>query len=381
MHELSPEQARLLAQKYLDGTITPKEKQLFDSWYQSAPDTLEWDDAAITSEEVLQQRMLQQIEAGMPRPAVTPLYKRLAPVAAIAAAIAGIAVLSILWWRQPAHKAPAAPMATVQHDRPPGKSGAILTLADGSTVALDEAQQGQVATQGAIHIQNQKGRLSYTGGKTNSEATAMNTITTPVSRQYQLVLAEGTKVWLNASSSLRFPAAFNGKERIVELTGEAYFEVAASVHAPFTVKVNGIDIQVLGTRFNVNAYAEEEAVKTTLVQGAVKVEKGAVQQLLSPGEQAAIAGDKVKITHPDIEAVTGWVNGSFVFKKTDIKTAMSQIARWYDLDVTYKGDMTGITLSGDISRDVYASSLLKALELTGTVRFNIEGRNITVMPH
>jgi len=380
MDELSPEQAKLLAQKYLDGTISTEEKQLFDAWYQSVPDTLQWDDATVTSEAMLQQRLLQNIESRMQFRAVRPLYKRLAPVAAVAPAVAGIAVLSVLWWKQPAGNKPEPQPATALADRPPGKSGAVLTLADGSTIALDEAQQGQVATQGAIHIQNRKGQLTYTGDKAGSDAAAVNTITTPVGRQYQLVLAEGTKVWLNASSSLRFPAAFTGKERAVELTGEAYFEVAASAHAPFTVKVNGVNVQVLGTRFNVNAYAEESDVKTTLVEGAVKVEKGTVQQLLSPGEQAVITGSKLKITHPDIDAVTGWVNGSFIFKKTDIKTAMSQIARWYDLDVRYKGDMSGITLSGDISRDVYVSSLLKALELTGTVKFSIEGRNITVMP-
>jgi ferric-dicitrate binding protein FerR (iron transport regulator) len=231
-----------------------------------------------------------------------------------------------------------------------------------------------------VTAQNSGGPLT-----THHSPLAYNTIATPRGGQYQLVLADGSKVWLNASSGLRYPTAFTGKERRVELTGEGYFEVAKNASMPFHVQVNQMDVEVLGTHFNINAYDDESAVKTTLLEGSVKVVKRETANVkenpivLQPGQQAEMKPHSpLAINHsPNIEEVMAWKNGLFQFKAAGIETVLRQAARWYDVEFVYKGNIPE-KFSGQISRSANAEQLLKILELTGKVKFEINGKTIIV---
>jgi ferric-dicitrate binding protein FerR (iron transport regulator) len=220
-------------------------------------------------------------------------------------------------------------------------------------------------------------------------------MSTPRGGQYKLRLADGTDVWLNAASTIRYPTDFKGKERRVEISGEVYFEVthqqsADGKQVPFFVDIlptplqSKSTIEVLGTHFNINAYPDELIVKTTLLQGSVKVSHGAASEILSPGQQARIndLADNVTISvadNADTEEAVAWKNGLFQFNKTDIQTLMRQLARWYDIDVRYEGPIPGLLTTGKAPRDISLNSMLKILALSD-VHFKIDGKNVTVMP-
>lgn len=279
------------------------------------------------------------------------------------------------------------PVSPSQNDRPPGSDGAILTLADGRRIVLDSAQNGVVSQQGNLNVIKNGGQVIYTKQGIVDETT-YNTMTTQRGKQFQLVLADGSKVWLNAASSIRFPTSFIGKERKVEITGEAYFEVAKNPSMPFKVYISptpgeaeGALVEVLGTYFNVNAYDDEQAIKTTLLEGSVKVTKGGASRLLKPGQQAQLPqkGEIILINKVDVEAVVAWKNGRFMFDGSDMKTIMAQVMRWYDVDVVYEGTMPERFFSADISRNTHLSVFLKVLE-ESDIHFRIEGRKLIVMP-
>ena len=318
------------------------------------------------------------------------------------AVAAAILLLSAgAWWWLSHNRTPDAAVAV--NDVAPGGNGAILTLADGRQIELDSTNNGFSATDGhAKIVKGSKDQLTYnatdgdagtpgaataTNAATATRATAdksailvYNTLSTPRGRKISVVLADGTKVWLNAASSIKFPTVFSGNQRQVEIRGEAYFEVAANVKKPFIVKKMGSDyeVQVLGTQFNINAYDDEDLIKTTLLEGAVRIKN----KILRPGQQAVAGKDQDEVTVvPNVNTgeVMSWKNGVFNFDRADIHTVMRQIARWYDVDVEYKGTITR-HFGGTISQDVNVSQVFKMLELTGAVRFTIEGRKITVMP-
>ncbi len=270
--------------------------------------------------------------------------------------------------------------ANTLKDIAPGGNKAILTLADGTQIILDSAANGNLTNQGNTKIIKLDGKLAYNSTGNSSEI-LYNTITTPNGGQYQLILEDGSKVWLNAASSLRFPSAFVGKQRNVELTGEAYFEVAKNAAMPFNVLVNNMNVQVLGTHFNVMAYKDESEIKTTLLEGAVKVTSGSAVGLLKPGKQARLDNSgNIKIADADIETEMAWKNGLFLFDYTDIKIIMRQLNRWYDADISFEGNITNKTFTAQITRDTNLSAVLKKLELTGGIHFKIEGKKILVMP-
>ncbi|HEY0273926.1 MAG TPA: FecR domain-containing protein [Chitinophaga sp.] len=304
-----------------------------------------------------------------------------------AAALTGAALLIGGLLYRNARKAPAA---TAQHmpDRPkgitPGTDKATLTLADGSTIPLDSAHTGALGRQGGASVTNNGQGLAYNATGTGSEV-LYNTVSTPRGGQYQLTLADGSKVWLNAASSIRFPTAFTGGERNVEISGEAYFQVAPNARKPFHVAIAGrpdVKVNVLGTSFNVMAYTDEKAITTTLETGAVQVLHQEHAQLLQPGYNASLAGnaEQFTIAPADLEQALAWKDGKFRFHDTNIQTIMRQIARWYDVDVQYRGDVSGLAFSGLISRRENAPALLRILEATHSVRFEITQNNITVIP-
>jgi transmembrane sensor len=262
----------------------------------------------------------------------------------------------------------------------PGGNHAILTLADGTKIVLDSIQNGNIKA-GSAKINKKGALLVYDASSAigKSAPVVYNTLATPRGGQYQLILPDGSKVWLNASSSIRFPTAFTGSQRDVELTGEAYFEVAKNKEKPFHVNVNGMQVEVLGTHFNVNAYADEGNIKTSLLEGSVKIKSGQASGLLKPGEQGILDknANNVEIKKADMNEVMAWKNGLFEFDGASITTIMQEISRWYDVDVIYEGEIPVRRFEGKISRDAQLSDVLKILELSN-VKFMVEGKKIIV---
>jgi len=267
----------------------------------------------------------------------------------------------------------------VKADIAPGGTKAVLTLADGSKLVLNNAKNGVLSTQAGTHVVKHDSLISYKATKLSSRQVSYNTITIPNGGQYQLILADGTRVWLNAASSLRFPTAFTGENRTVELTGEAYFEVAKNKDKPFNVKTATQTVQVLGTHFNINAYSNEATVKTTLLEGSVKVFSANAVVMIRPGQQSVLINNGTFAVKDDLDTdeIVAWKNGLFQFNEADIQTIMRQIARWYDIDVEFKGKLPADLYRGKISRNVNVSQVLKILELSG-INFTIEGRKIIV---
>ena len=272
----------------------------------------------------------------------------------------------------------------------PGSNKAVLTLADGSVITLDSAANGQLTQQGSSQvIKTKSGELVYektaqnSGGSltTHHSPLTYNMLVIPRGGQYQLTLPDGSKGWLNAASSIRYPVTFTGNERRVELTGEAYFEVAKDARKPFHVVTPTQDIEVLGTHFNVNAYANEPAVKTTLLEGSVKVKAGNLV-VLKPGEQSELSGANSQLTtnhSPDLEQIMAWKNGFILFNKADIKSIMRQVERWYNVDVVFEGDVPQRTFTGGIARSARLSELLRLFEVS-KVKFRMEDKKLIVTP-
>jgi ferric-dicitrate binding protein FerR (iron transport regulator) len=263
----------------------------------------------------------------------------------------------------------------------PGGNKALLTLADGSIIALDNSPNGALAQQGNTKILKLNGKLAYENLKLSPRKILYNTISTPRGGQYQIILPDGTAVWLNAATYMRFPTAFTGKERRVEISGEAYFEVATNKAMPFIVSVNGSAIKVFGTHFNVMAYTDEPVLKTTLFEGSVEFYNSGMSAALKPGQQAELNshGQIRVINDADIQEIMAWKNGYFYFERANIETVMRQIARWYNIDVVYQNRKTADLFHADIPRNTSLSEVLKALEIAGGVKFKLEGHTITVI--
>ncbi|HTN37615.1 MAG TPA: FecR domain-containing protein [Arachidicoccus sp.] len=254
----------------------------------------------------------------------------------------------------------------VQSDILPGHSGAILHLSNGQKILLDSLQNGALAAQGNVQVIKKNGALEYIG---NSDRLIYNTVTTNRGRQWQLTLSDGTKVWLNAESSIRYPLSFNGKERNVEITGEAYFEVVHNAKHPFKVLVKNQVIEDLGTTFNINAYKAN--VTTTLLSGSLRVHLADRSALLKPGQQARV-DNAIHLRYAvNTEAITAWKNGLFQFDNADLQTIMEQIGRWYNVAVAYSGQPRIRMFSGKIPRDMPLSDVLKILKQLG-VHFEVQ---------
>ena len=271
----------------------------------------------------------------------------------------------------------AAPLANII----PGSNKARLTLANGTVIALNGARNGQLATQkNGIVNKTRDGEVVYQSNSHPAAAgiTEFNTIATPRGGQYTIVLPDGSKVWLNATSSLKFPVAFTGTTRNVELVGEAYFEVAKDKNKPFKLTVNGATVEVLGTHFNVMAYSEETKIRTTLLEGSVRISKGDKSGLLKPGQQADIdRQNNIRINEADVEQAMAWKNGYFKFNRDNIQTIMRQLSRWYDIDVAYEGQIPEDEFVGKIRRSVNLSEVLKVLEMSN-VHFKIVNKKLIV---
>jgi len=366
-----------LRKKYLNGTASPDEIQLLEHYYElfsEEEDIIDQftDDEVAHMEKYLKEGITNSIIAkGRPH---IPFYQTLIRAAAILLFVSATIILLYSRYTRKQIENKTA----VTYDVAPGGNKAILTLSNGSKVMLNDSKNGLLATQAGALILKKDSLLSYKSIAGKTDAVTYNTINTPNGGQYQLVLADGTRVWLNAASSLKFPTEFNGNNRTVELTGEAYFEVAKDKHKPFNVKTANQTVQVLGTHFNVNSYTDEAVVKTTLLEGSVKVYSATASVLINPGQQALLSNNQLLVNKdPDVNEVIAWKNGMFQFNEADIQTIMRQIARWYDIDVEFKGKIPDYTYHGKISRNSNVSQVLKILELSG-IDFTIEGRKIIV---
>ena len=338
-----------LVQRYLDGTASTDEVEAFFHLLNKG-----------------------KLEAYLSPDAPAPV-RRLGSwkVYSAAAAVLLIIATGLVLWLRPRGKTPSPAAVNIfKNDVAPGGIKATLTLANGHTISLDSTKQGALASQEPAHVQQ-------------PSSVALNTLSTPAGGQYQVTLADGTRVWLNALSSLKYPAAFSGKERVVELTGEAYFEVADDATHPFRVNTGSLQVNVLGTHFNLNAYDDESSINTTLLEGAVKIthtDGKDMPLLLKPGQQAqTTAGGSALIGDADVDKAVAWKNGYFSFDGADIHTVMRQIARWYGVQVHYEGAPTQALFGGDIGRDLSLTQLLKGLSRTN-LHFRLENKTLTVLP-
>jgi transmembrane sensor len=311
-----------------------------------------------------------------------------------------IFILGGAWWallRHPAPSVASAPRQAIKTDVPPGGNKAMLTLADGRRIDLDSSTNGVLANQGNMKVSKlSDGQLAYNKSTDekpqpafNSLGTspAFNSLSTPRAGQFTLTLPDGSRVWLNNASTLRYPVSFSGPNRSVELTGEAYFEIAKDASHPFRVLVHkgdgdaGGSIEVMGTSFNIMAYADEPAERTTLVDGSIKFTRAGNNALLKPSQQSVLdaQGALHVIPQVNVQEVTAWKNGYFHFDHANLETTMRQLARWYDVDVKYQGSFAPQEFMGKIQRNLPLSAVLKGLE-NEQVHFKLEGRELTVMP-
>jgi ferric-dicitrate binding protein FerR (iron transport regulator) len=331
-------------------------------------------------EEELKRNYGKQVDIKRPR----KLFRDVATSAAAVLFILSAAYF--FWWYSKRDKAIAVKeevKTIAQKIIGPAQRIASLTLADGSRILLDSAKAGELAQQGGAVVVNENSTLKYQA-KTPATEILFNTLTTAYAQTYTMVLADGSKVWLNAGASIRYPVEFSGNERKVEITGEVYFEVAHDATKPFIVHVAGqkgpMDVQVLGTHFNINAYDDEAVIRTTLLEGSVKVTKDTASVLLKPGEQTSISlsSQPSQPIPVQTDAVIAWKNGVFSFNNADIDEVMRQLIKWYDIEVVYEGDKPSDKISGDMQRNFTLPQVAKNLEFMTGLHFRIEGRKLIV---
>lgn len=385
------EQIAALAEKWLNGTISETEKQAFEHWYnRRKPEEFYWlgDDA----EDAVRKKIFESVRMQMTGTEEETSYhintinrKKIFKWAGVAAC--ALLVMAAFFFRTTGNQSTTAYKATdtssIVSIAPPSAIKAILTLADGRQVPLDSITSSNTISQGAVKVQrNAAGELVYTQN-TSSTQTLYNRITVPRGSQIlSLTLSDGTKVWLNVESSLRYPVVFNGEDRKVNLTGEAYFEVQKNAGKKFVVETAGSATEVLGTHFNINSYTPARE-KITLLEGAVQVKNSNNDvRGLNPGEQATVASGNIQVKQvDDMEAVMAWKNGLFKLNNAEISSIMQQLSQWYDIDVVLKGKLEGKTFSGMISRNTQLSTVLEMLAMTKEVKFTTEGKTITVYPY
>lgn len=308
-------------------------------------------------------------------------------VAAAAIAIGGFLLVALLYSSQ--HSVTpgtmSTPSAAVAGTAPPAIAKPVITLGNGQRIVLDSAGYGQLAMQGSASISKlSEGQIRYANDGVAGEDLPLvyNSVVVPKgSLVVSLILEDGTQVWMNAGSSMRYPAVFGRGMRKIEVSGEVYFDVAKDKSRGFVVQAGTVLTEVLGTRFNIRAHGDEEDPRITLIEGAVKVTSGADARLLKPGEQAvATPASRLSVNNVDPSQVLAWKEGRFQFNGDDIQTVMREIARWYDLDITYEGDTVQEHFRGGISRNVDASSVFKMLAATDAVHFKISGKKVVVTP-
>lgn len=372
-----------LYKKYISGRCTPEEEQrLFeyeDSFKLQVPDAV---NENVKEDKLLRRQIYSRIEQTITTKKVN-IFRLWFRYAATVLVILSVGVTMYLTMSRHEEKIPSETVLKTIPVTRIDSTVAILTLADGSVIPLDETGNGLLTHEGSTEIRKTKdGELVYDVLKEHRKIdTAPNRISIPKGRQYKLTLADGTKVWLNSASTLVYPSSFAGNERHVELSGEAYFEVAKNEAMPFTVTANGVKVKVLGTQFNVSAYSDDEFIKTTLAEGSVSLSNNNNDVVLKPGQQGVAAEntERIAVRKVNLQQALAWKEGYFVFQDEDLKDVMKQISRWYNVDVEYEAAAKEKSFGGIYSRSKDLEELLKGLELTGTVKFRVEGRRVLVI--
>jgi ferric-dicitrate binding protein FerR (iron transport regulator) len=387
-----------LLHKYLDDQASEEEVRALFTELEGQRDRAGWEELLLPVFEAKKQvndynpaqweemisNILQHPPAAIAVPAKTI---RLFPFPRMVAAAVVLLVIAtgVLLWRSGKMTNSSIPVIAKQDIAPVGNR-AVLTLADGSTVLLDSSAKGLLAQQAGMQItKSADGELMYKsviGHQSSVISSSFNTLSTPRGGQYKLTLPDGTQVWLNAATTLRYPVHFAADERRVEMTGEAYFEVAANAKAPFKVISNNQEVKVLGTQFNVNAYTDEESIKTTLLEGAVSVTNptslNPQSAILRPGQQAQVNGNQVTVANNvNLEQVVAWKNGQLAMENLDLKAVMRQISRWYDVEVVYDGALPAGRFGGILDQKLYLSNIMEVLEERG-VRCRLEGQKLYI---
>ena len=366
-----------ILERYRAGESTPQDMAFLESWYLSHNQASPY---LMNDEERIQD--VDSVWAIIqPQDACSKnnLWYRLSAAAAI------LIFLSIGGYFFVKHKNPVQTNVIVKNDARPGTNKATLTLADGKKLILGDAVSGQLANQAGVVINKAaNGELIYTIRSVHSKAQLakqFNELETARGEQYQVVLPDGSHVWLNAASSLKYPVAFSGGERVVELTGEAYFEVAHNKAMPFKVKTLRQQVEVLGTHFNVNAYNDEKITATTLLEGSVKVTSAADHRntIIKPGQQSVTGGGEIRVREVDTDEAMAWKNGYFLFNNENLGSIMRKISRWYNVDVLYQNDAAqSMVFSGTVSKYKNVSQVIRILELTNAVHFRIDNNRVIV---
>jgi len=386
-HPLSESRLFYLFKGYIGGSLTEIETAELSDWAELSLENRKVLDDLVNEgyiEAGIKNQQAFNIEAALLRikkeerlEKGRPAYKFFKYIT-IAASLFLVCLLGFYFYQK---KVDTSGLLTVRKAIHTGGNNAILTLASGETIVLNSAKNGRVAIQGnAVVNKTKEGQLVYVPGGV-PDAIAYNTITTPRGGEYELTLSDGSRVWLNAASSIRYPTVFTGDKRAVEITGEVYLEVAKMKNRPFIVSSKDQQVEVLGTHFNINAYSDEPLTKTTLLEGRVKVSVPQVRHsvLLSPNQQALSSGQELKVATANVEEVVAWKNGYFRFNNDDIHSVMRKLSRWYDFEFVFDGSLPNEGYNGTISRYKNINQVLAMLEYSNAIHFKIEGRRVTVM--
>jgi transmembrane sensor len=383
--EWDKERLTVLTLKHISGELTIEEQVELNQWLNAAPDNRERFEERIQPENILKGLAIQVASRDRKEAVGSQIDWRAGEIISLpqrrwrrmaAAILVPLLVGGTLFVLKESRQAKETVIRGTE-DLPPGGNKAILTLANGSKIVLDKAKNGIIAQEGHNSIvKNGNDQLIYKR-ETTPAKDGYNTVTTPRGGQYQVALPDGTRVWLNAASSIRFPTNFSGERREVDMTGEVYFEVAHQEHQPFIVHARDSKIEDIGTHFNINAYEDESEMKTTLIEGMVKI--GSVE--LHPGQQFSLDSNRRGrlVNNADLEEVMAWKNGLFAFNGADIRTVMRNIGRWYDVSIIYEAGKDSHRFTGQISRSSKASEALQILTASG-YHFNIQDKIITVRP-
>jgi ferric-dicitrate binding protein FerR (iron transport regulator) len=368
------EKAKLkeLFKKYAAGTCTEQEKSLLEAWYLQHNE----DHPLIDHGKLVRLKRIIFLKL----PGNANVFPKIGLRLAAAAVFIGIVISVLFLLMERSQEVSLQPLA---NDLPPGKNKATLTLANHQQINLTDAVNGQlVAAKGLLITKTANGIAHFDFSGNNNIPNQINTLTTPKGGQWELKLPDGTNVWLNSASALHFPNTFkNQQKRIVTLEGEAYFEVAKDAAHPFIVISGNQQVEVLGTHFNINNYSDEPAIKTTLLEGSVRVRArgDARPSMLKPGLQSINNDHQLEVKSVDTDEVMAWKNGYFQFDDEPITSVMRKLSRWYDVQVNYEDGISTEGINGRVSRNKNISQVIKALEATKTVHFKLEGRRITVM--
>lgn len=382
-----------LLRKFDSKSLSEAEEQELDDWFNS----IDYDMPLVKEEEFLQEenfdnkrlKLLQEINKKKHSARVISFSIKVAAAAVLVLMISGIFWRNFSFDKKPSIVSGKKAPQKLQ-DITAGSQGAFLLLDNGEVIELDTAAFGNIATQSGAIIRNENGKLSYLANTKSPQRIAYNTLTTPSGKEYSLVLPDGSKVWLNAQSSISFPTSFDENERKVTLSGEAYFEVAKvpglKGNKPFKIKVNSligkdkdVEIEVLGTSFNVNAYDNEPVIQTTLVEGKVRLHSGRKFADLAPSQQSNIFynGNNQILSGINVNEVLSWKNGLFHFNKTDIHTILRQFSRWYNIDMVSEELNSHRSFSGKISRESKLEDVLNILDLSN-IHYSTDGKKLII---